>query len=179
MKRFSVLLPLVLLACIISSSTAHAQFVNGKSYLGPHIGLGYVGSGLTFGADYETPITKPGEVGPGMIGIGGELDYTSWGSGDNSFGYTWTFFDIGVSGNYHFMLDNKKIDPFVGLILGYRAASFKWNDGTSTTSALTGYGGLNLGGSAGVRYFLSPNLALQARLGFGFYLLAVGVDFAF
>ncbi len=155
---------------------ANAQFEYGKNYIGPHIGLSGVGSALTLGADYERGITQVGEVGPGIIGIGGMFDYFSY--GDAALYGKWTYIDIGVSGMYHFVLDNKKWDPFLGLVLGYEIASWSWNSGYSGLASPSA-GGFALGGSAGIRYFLSDNLALQARVGFGFYLLAVGVDFKF
>lgn len=152
---------------------ANAQFENGKNYIGPHIGLSGVGSALTLGADYERGITSPGEVGPGIIGIGGLFDYYSY---DYFQTVKVTYIDLGVSGMYHFVLDNKKWDPFLGLVLGYEI--------TSWSNTYFGYvepsvGGFMLGGSAGIRYFLSDQWALQARVGFGFYILAVGVDYKF
>lgn len=161
------------------TSNANAQFENQKNYLGPHIGLSGVGSALTFGLDYERGITNPGDFGPGIIGIGGLFDYYHYSEDYGLYGSGgWTYIDIGVSGMYHFVLDNKKLDPFLGLVLGYEVATWSWNGGY-----LSGYspsaGGFTLGGSAGIRYFLNDNWALQARVGFGFYIFAVGVDYKF
>ncbi len=157
---------------------ANAQFENQKNYAGAHIGLSGVGSALTLGLDYERGITSPGEVGPGIIGIGGLFDYFSY--GDAALAGNWTYIDFGVSGMYHFVLDNKKWDPFLGLVLGYEVASWTWNSGYSGLGlGSPTAGGFTLGGSAGVRYFLSDQWALQARVGFGFYILAVGVDYKF
>ncbi len=156
---------------------ANAQFEYQKNYGGVHIGLSGVGSTLTYGLDYERAITKPGELGPGMVGLGGLFDYYHYGEDFGGFGGSWTYIDLGVSGMYHFVLDNKKIDPFLGLVLGYEIATWSWSgvSGVYSPSA----GGFTLGGSAGLRYFLDDNWALQARVGFGFYILAVGVDYKF
>jgi len=156
---------------------ANAQFEYQKNYLGAHIGLSGVGSTLTYGLDYERAITQPGEVGPGMIGLGGLFDYYHYSEDFGGFGGGWTYIDLGVSGMYHFVLDNKKWDPFLGLVLGYEIASWSWTGVSGYTSPTAG--GFTLGGSAGVRYFLSDQWALQARVGFGFYLFAVGVDYKF
>ncbi|MCL4540151.1 MAG: hypothetical protein M1378_11255 [Bacteroidetes bacterium] len=157
---------------------ARAQFVDQMNYIGPHIGLSGVGSALTLGLDYERGITTPGQVGPGVIGIGGLFDYYSY--GDAGLGGNWTYIDIGVSGMYHFVLSDKQWDPFLGLVLGYEAASWSWNsnyNGLGLASPTAG--GFTLGGSAGVRYFFNNNWAAQARVGFGFYVLALGVDYSF
>jgi outer membrane protein W len=168
-----------LAAFVVASfaSTASAQFENQKNYAGVHIGLSGVGSALTLGLDYERGVTDIGQVGPGIIGIGGLFDYYHWSENDFGFGGSWTYIDLGVSGMYHFVLDNKKLDPFLGLVLGYEIATWSWS-GVSGISSPTA-GGFTLGGSAGIRYFLSDNWALQARVGFGFYIFAVGVDYKF
>lgn len=159
---------------------AKAQFANRMNYFGPHIGLSGVGSALTLGLDYERGITNVGQVGPGIIGIGGLFDYYSY--GDAALYGSWTYIDFGVSGMYHFVFSDKKWDPFLGLVLGYEVASWKWNngyggyDGYYTTPTA---GGFTIGGSAGIRYFLSNNWAAEARVGFGFYILAVGVNYSF
>lgn len=187
MKRELYLTFLVpsLFAVTFAARPAAAQFEFGKNYAGAHIGLSGVGSALTLGVDYERGITKVGEVGPGIIGIGGLFDYFSYGSSD--YGYsdvgTWTYVDLGVSGMYHFVLSDTKWDPFLGIVLGYEVASWSWKGNYSYLNSQYGYsptaGGFTLGGSAGIRYFLNDNWTAQARVGFGFYILAVGVDYKF
>lgn len=168
----------IFITASIFVSQAKAQFETGKNFAGAHLGLSGVGSALTLGLDYERGVTKPGEVGPGIIGIGGLFDYYSYSETFYAATGSWTYIDFGVSGMYHFVLDNKKLDPFLGLVLGYEVASWKWNNvysGSYSPSA----GGFTLGGSAGVRYFFNDNWAAQARIGFGFYILALGVDYKF
>jgi hypothetical protein len=168
----------VVIFAVCMASTAKAQFENNLNYAGVHIGLSGIGSALTLGADYERGITSPGEVGPGIIGIGGLFDYYSYNEDYFGYGGSWTYIDIGVSGMYHFVLNNRKWDPFLGLVLGYEVTSWKWNNiyvGSYNPSA----GGFTLGGSAGIRYFFNDNWAAQARIGFGFYVLAIGVDYKF
>ncbi len=167
-----------ILASLLCTQATYAQFVNGGNYAGAHVGLSGVGSTLTLGLDYERGITNPGEVGPGIIGIGGIFDYFSYSEDFYATTGSWTYIDFGVTGMYHFVLDNKKWDPFLGLVLGYEVASWKWNNsyyGSYSPSA----GGFTLGASAGIRYFFDDNWAAQARVGFGFYILAIGVDYKF
>ncbi len=172
---------LILILSVVIGFTARpvtAQFNKGGNYFGPHLGLSGVGSTLTLGLDYEHGITNPGEVGPGIIGIGGLFDYYSFSEDYFADAGSWTYIDFGVSGMYHFVLDNEKWDPFIGLVLGYEVANWKWKNeyyGGYSPSA----GGFTLGGSAGIRYFFDNNWAIQARAGFGFYILAVGIDYKF
>ncbi len=177
-RRLSISVVFILLVIGFSVQTATAQFSNGKNYVGPHLGLSGIGSTLTLGLDYERAITNPGEAGPGIIGIGGLFDYYSYSEDYFADAGTWTYIDFGISGMYHFVLDNNKWDPFVGLVLGYEIASWKWKNSYYGSYSPTA-GGFTLGGSAGIRYFFDDNWAAQARIGFGFYILAVGVDYKF
>jgi len=164
-------------ALVFFAPKANAQFDNHLNYAGAHIGLSGVGSALTLGLDYERGVTDIGQAGPGIIGIGGLFDYYHWSEDQFGYGGSWTYIDLGVSGMYHFVLDDRKWDPFLGLVLGYEIATWSWS-GVSYTSNPTA-GGFTLGGSAGIRYFFNDNWAAQARVGFGFYLFAVGVDYKF
>ncbi len=170
--KFLVLSALFISALLLSPQTGSAQFVNGKVFLGPSIGLSVVGSQPVFGAYFETPVTQPGKLGPGILGVAGRLDYWSWSSGFDS----WTWITIAAIANYHFALEDKTWDPFVGVGLGYEHIS--WSYAGSTF----GYGNLYPGGifftvQAGARYFISPNFALRALLGIGISYIDVGVDF--
>jgi hypothetical protein len=150
------------------ASNASAQFEKGKNYIGARIGFGAIGFGFSLGADYEYGITNPNEVGPGRIGIGGTLDWSHYSSG--VYGVTWI--PISVLGYYHLDLDNKNLDPFAGIGLGYWIVS-------SSPSGYTYSSGIEPVGQLGVRYFFQPNLAAQARIGFGASALSVGIDYKF
>lgn len=163
-------------------STSKAQFVKGGNYFGPSIGLSFLGSTPEFGLNYERGVTLENV---GTIGIGGLFRY--WGY-SQSYGYyfgsgEWKYSNIliGAQGNYHFVIPNSKLDPYVGIVLAYDIASTSWsgpnNFGTSVSA-----GGFWAALQAGGRYWLSPTLALTARLGFGslsYGALDVGVDFKF
>jgi hypothetical protein len=169
--RFIKLLLTLLVAIGICVASADAQFAKGKSFLGPHIGLSGVGSTITFGGDYEYGVTKE-------IGIGALVDYWKY---DFDFfltssGFSYSYLVIGATGSYHFDIKEPKWDVFGGLALGYYIVSV-----TTPVGTFTGFDSSRLfvGLQGGARYFISPNLALQGRLGFGAYILAVGVDFKF
>jgi hypothetical protein len=180
MRRTFALLGIVTAALWLFSQPAQAQFDKGRSYLGARIGIGYYGSAFSFGADYEYGFADVGEFGPGRVGIGGTIDYWGWsdGSGDNYWSYSWI--PIGVMAYYHLNLDNRNWDPFGGIGLGYEIVNATWHSSFGSYSGTAGYSsGVYLTGQIGIRYFFSPNLAAQARLGFGASLLSVGLDFKF
>ncbi len=168
------------MAALLLSLTGVAQFQKGKNYVGAHIGLSGVGSSVSIGGDYEIGVTD--KIGIGTIGVGALLDYWSYSftyggyfgpvTGDFSYHY-WS---IGAMGNYHFILDDKKWDPFAGLVLGYYIV------GVSTPiGSYTGFDAsrMFLGLQVGARYQFSPSWTAQARLGFGASILALGVDYRF
>ena len=166
---------LFVIALLFSPRISSAQFVNGKIYLGPHIGLSAVGSSVSLGANFETPVTQPGKVGPGIIGISARLDYWSYSYGFLTDNASFTYITLGVLANYHFILEDKTWDPFVGLGLAYIHTSYTWPGSEAFINPYPSY--ITLVGSAGVRYFISPNFAARAMAGFGLTFLTLGVDF--
>jgi hypothetical protein len=175
MKKLS--LALLLGVCLFGiHDSGFAQFAKGRNWLGAHVGLSGVGSTISFGADYEHGLVD--KIGPGGIGIGAQVDYWSY-----NFDYVFTkgdfsykYISIAVSGNYHLILDDKKWDPFAGLVIGYYIVNV-----STPAGSFTGFEGsrIYLGMQAGVRYALTDKFDLQARLGFGPYIIAVGADFKF
>ena len=82
-------------------------------------------------------------------------------------GYSWSYkyIPIGVTANYHFKLDEPKIDPFVGLGLGYNVISCSV---TGTFNGDCGYSsGIYAIARAGARYFFSPKMAVYGDVGAG------------
>jgi Outer membrane protein beta-barrel domain len=163
---------------VLIPSRANAQFVNGSDYIGPEIGLatGY-GSGFMFGGMFEAPITHPGSVGPGLLGISVRVDYFGWSYPD----WTISFIPIGVICDYHFgpMLSDPRWDPFVGLGLGFVIANASYSgppiDGFNPSAS---YGStVFFTGQFGARYFFSPSMAIRAEYGFSYTGLSVGLDF--
>ncbi|MCX5754155.1 MAG: hypothetical protein NTW97_11040 [Candidatus Krumholzibacteria bacterium] len=175
MKRVALLLVIVLAMCLVAS-TGHAQFEKGKSFLGPRLGIGAHGSGVVVGGGYEYGVTD-------VIGIGGLVDYYTWSTtGWGIWGGKYTYVIFGAQGNYHFgkaLKWDAKIDPFAGLVLGYERVSWSWDRNPGHIFWEPSASGIILGGQIGIRYFVSPNLALYGQTGFGITYLKVGVDFKF
>ncbi|MGD0339364.1 MAG: hypothetical protein ABSB78_11315 [Bacteroidota bacterium] len=169
MKKLTLVFTVIVVLCLLVS-TGNAQYEKGKSYLGPRVGIGVYGSGISLGAGYEYGVTDE-------ISVGGLVDYYKY---DWGFGFTYTYIVFGAQGNYHFgktLKWDSKLDPFAGLVIGYESVSWSGTEYAGWSSA---YGsGIIFGGQAGIRYFLSPSLALYGQVGFGITYLKVGVDFKF
>ena len=177
MKKITLLLVIVAVMCLMVS-TGNAQWEKEKSFLGPRLGIGIHGSGIAFGAGYEYGVTED-------IGVGALVDYYTWSTeGWGAYGGKYTYIVIGAQGNYHLAKvlkwDASKLDPFVGVVLAYESVSWSWDDdpGTSYGWSATA-SGITFGGQAGLRYFLSPSVALYGQVGFGVTYLKAGVDFKF
>ena len=164
----------ILSVSLLRPSTANAQFTNNAFYIGPELALAGIGSsGVAFGAFGEVPITHPGSVGSGRLAIALRLDFWTF----NDVYYNYTFIPVGVYLDYHFALDDRKFDPFIGLGLGYLILNESYT-GPSDGKFSVGYNsGIYVTGQVGARYWFSPNVAGRAELGFGHSFIGAGVDF--
>ena len=153
----------------------------GDTFVGGRLGLGSLGAGVGFGANFEmvtqNDFLNLGDL-PDALGFGATFGYSTYSSG--WIGYNWRYTNIAILLNavYHIdILDKEKIDTFVKFGLGYNAGSVKYDgpgsygDGRTPT-----HGGVLVGSSAGGRYFISDALAIVAELGLGFAWLQLGVD---
>jgi outer membrane protein with beta-barrel domain len=143
----------------------------GYTDLGVVVGLGGIGSAsASFGARAEHAIKALPDMGNGILGIEAGFDYYSW---SNTF-FSYKYIPIGVTANYHFKLDEPKIDPFVGLGLGYQVITCSYSG-----SGLNGCSNsaLYFIGRVGARYFFQPNLAGYVDAGAGAATFNVGVTF--
>ncbi len=167
----------VIIVFLFFQSPLKAQYTVDNHYVGPSIGLSFLGSTFQIGGNYEYALNVENF---GKIGIGGIFRY--WGYSDayynGNLSYTNIF--IGAQGNYHFEIKgNDQLDPYAGLVLAYDGGSVSYS-GPAGNYATPSQGGLWLGFQGGIRYFINPNLALTARVGFGtlsYGALEVGVDF--
>lgn len=164
---------------ILLPAVSMAQFETGKNYLGPSLGLSFLGSTPQFGLNYEYGMEMKNF---GNVGIGGIMRYWSY-SNDFDFGqWSYTNFLIGAQGNYHFKIDNPKFDIWAGLVLAYDAGSVKYKNTRNLVNynyVSPSYGGVWLSLQGGVRYWVSNTFAVTGRLGFGtlsYSALEFGVD---
>lgn len=178
LRHVSTAVLVLLLLCMVPTAS-HAQFVGGKNYLGPSIGLSFLGSTPQFGLNYEYGMKVQNF---GLVGIGGIFRY--WGYSEGVYYGKWKYTDIliGAQGNYHLKVGDGKFDPYFGLVLAYDAGSVSWDGPGGYNYSTPAYGGLFLGAAAGARYWVSPSTAISGRIGFGslsYGGLDLGVDFKF
>lgn len=150
-------------------AAAQEGFRLGYTDVGATIGIGGLGgASAAFGVRAEHAFRSVPDFGDGLIGIQAGIDYYSWGE----FGFKWTYIPISATGNYHFKIENEKLDPFVGVGLGFSivSCSFSGFDGTCNSSS-----SLYFIGRAGARYFLSDQFAIYGDVGAGAAALNVGV----
>lgn len=170
-RSFTVLI----FALFLLSTTSNAQFEVDKHHLGPSLGFYFHGSSVIFGANYEYGMQLK-DIG--KIGVGGIVRYYSYDAG------WWTYSDIliGAQGNYHFNLDNKKLDPWLGLLIAFDIGSVDYDGPNSSWYSEPSYGGFWVGLHGGMRYWIDNDWAIVGRFGFGSYSYSafdVGVDFKF
>lgn len=164
----------IVAAVALSAQQASAQISKGYTDVGAVIGLGGIGTAsASFGGRFEHIFKSLPELADGLLGIGVSADYYGFNFGS---GYSVNYIPIGATANYHFKLDNKKLDPFVGAGLGFQVVNCSG----------PGLGGLGCGGyssgiyfigHAGARYFLTSALAAYADVGAGAATINLGVTF--
>ena len=171
---------LTAIACVAATATSAAAqakssgggFGLGYTDIGPTIGLGGInGASASFGGRFEHAIKALPDLANGVLGIQVGAEYYSWSAAS----YSVKFIPIGVTANYHFKLDEPKLDPFIGLGLGYDVESCSY-PGVSNLGC--GYSsGIYFIGRAGARYFFAPNMAVYGDVGAGGATLNLGIMF--
>jgi hypothetical protein len=171
---------LLLLLLSATLSAAFAQFEVNKHYAGPMVGLSFLGSTLQIGGGHEYGIEIQNF---GSIGVGGLVRYWSYSENFGLGQLKYKGLLMGVQGNYHFDMDDRRFDPWGGLVLAFDAGSVEYSGPAGFPHITPSYGGrIWLGLHGGLRYWVQPNLAFSGRIGFGtmgYGALDFGVDFKF
>lgn len=158
---------LVALASFAQPAAAQDGFRLGYTDVGPTIGLGGIGSAsIAFGLRAEHAFRSMPDLGNGIIGVQAGADFYSW----SAPGAKWSYIPIGATANYHFNLENDKIDPFLGLGLGYSIVSCSY----SGVDDLCSNSALYFIGRAGARYFFNEKMSLYGDVGAGAATLNLG-----
>ena len=154
-----------------------SSFSTGYTDVGPVIGFGGInGASASFGGRFEHAIKPLPDLANGMLGIQAAFDYYSWNANFVGYGWSYKYIPIGVTANYHFKLDEPKIDPFLGVGLGYNIVTCSGSGAFGNVDC--GYNSnLYLIARAGARYFFAPKMALYADAGAGGAAFNVGVMF--
>src|SRR5690554_4535154 len=115
---------LAALASFTRPAAAQEGFRLGYTDVGATIGIGGIGAAsVAIGGRGEQAFRSVPDLGDGLIGIQVGVDYYSW----SEPGFKWSYIPIGATANYHFNLENDKLDPFVGLGLGYSIVSCSYS----------------------------------------------------
>jgi hypothetical protein len=169
--RFTKWLVGATVAALVVPSISEAQgkgFQPGYTDIGATIGLGNVGGAIAFGGRFERAIKKLPDLGDGTLSFGASVDYWNYDQRVLTVDYGLRYIAFGGTANYHFKVENTKIDPFIGAGLGFNSVS---SDLASASS------GLYFVGRAGIRYFLNEKTALYADAGAGAATVNVGLTF--
>lgn len=185
-KQKSLVLALIAVSAMLAApQNAFAQaFSAGDKHL--HLGIGllrsYYGSYRAalppLSISFENGKTDEWGYG-GLLAVStGRDNYTSFGDD-----YYWRYVTIHVAarGAFHFnILDDEKLDTYVGGLLGLRYTHWTWHspDGSSTylyDSPLSIWPTYSVFG--GARYQLTDNFRGFAEVGWGISLVTLGVDF--
>jgi len=153
------------------------SFSTGYTDVGPVIGFGGInGASASFGGRFEHAVKSLPDFANGTLGIQAAFDYYSWSASFPGYGWSYKYIPIGVSANYHFKLDEPKLDPFVGLGLGYDIVSCSGTGAFGTLDC--GYSSsLYLIARAGARWFFAPKMAFYGDVGTGAAAFNVGLMF--
>lgn len=158
-----------LLLCV---SSASAQFAPERLFVGPQAGLSIFESSIGYGAGIEYAFDK-------NIGAGLDVVYTGFSLGVPPFEFDYSLIGALAFASYHLDLENKKLDPFVKLGVGY----FNWDVTTSDSELNNAIGasytsGIGVTGQLGMRYHFSDKMSAKVTLGYPL-LIGAGVDFGF
>ncbi|WP_083422043.1 hypothetical protein [Arsenicibacter rosenii] len=152
-----------------------AKAAHRTSYLNGGIGLAsYWGGGIPIGVSFETALAE-------NLSVGGSVDYAHYGRNYGGYKWSYNFIYAGARGSYHLgeiLQTGDKFDPYAGISLGVRIASYKDN---------AGYGdyynpynnGLYLGIHVGGRYYFTEKVGGFAEVGYGVTALRLGVTAKF
>ncbi len=193
MKLKSIYSALIAIMLLCGSYSAKAQaFSIDSKHLNLGLGLGgYYNYGYLSGSDvtriptifisYDQGFIE--DVGPGIIGIGGFLGYSSatarYAYTGYEWQYNWTNFVLGARGTYHLALDNDKVDLYAGLGLGVWVQKYEYTDTdpffNGTLDSKDTFTNLYYAFSVGGKYMFSENLGVFAELGYDIAYLKFGV----
>lgn len=163
-------------------------FLPGDKVINVGIGIGstwYSGTGYKTGfpplsGTFEYGVT---ELGPGILGVGGYLGFSSykWEDSYSGTNYGWKYSStiIGARGNYHYNF-HEKLDTYAGMMLGINIISSKatgdWPSGYDFSANSSGFAwSFYVGG----RWYFTDSFAAMLELGYGITWLNIGVAFKF
>lgn len=180
MRSLKRVISLAMVATIASAPAVQAQEGVGVGYtdIGVVVGLGGLnGASLAFGGRFEKIIKPLPDLGDGVLGFQIGADWWSWDWGYAGGTSSVSVIPIGATANYHFKMENKKIDPFVGAGLGYQIYNASCTYQGIDYCANAWSSGIYFITKAGLRYFYSSATTFYADVGVGAATLNIGLTF--
>ncbi|MEO1514459.1 MAG: hypothetical protein AAFV95_05580 [Bacteroidota bacterium] len=182
MQNSMISFGLIFFLSFFLTGNMQAQFDNNTMVAQAGFGLG----GYSHNYSSQTPVISLAfekgfkeDIGPGNIGIGGQLGYKSGRYDYSSFEsrYSWTYRYIMAAGRavYHpDFAQSEKFDAYAGLTLGLYFLDFGSND-----IGVAGYNRthLLLGAVVGCKYYFTDKVGAYAELGYGLGYLNLGVAY--
>ncbi|MFD2571281.1 hypothetical protein ACFSUS_11600 [Spirosoma soli] len=176
MKKTITLALTLCMAALFAPAFAQS-YQKSDNLLNVGVGLGaYTAGGIPIGVSFEKGITE-------QISVGGFADFARYGYSSGGYKWNYTFIYAGARGSYHLgellSLANDKLDPYAGVSLGFRHASYSDNTGYSGEYYNPYNSGLFLGIHVGGRYQFSDKLGVFAEAGYGVSALKLGLTAKF
>jgi hypothetical protein len=163
---------LVAHVAVASAQGSSEGFSNGYLDAGPVIGLGNLGAAnVSVGGRVEYGFKELPQAANGVLGIQVGVNYYHYSYDIFNTDYGITYIPIVGTVNYHFRLQNKKLDPFVGAGIGF------WHVSSSGCPSCSFSSGGYAVARGGIRYFYTPRMALYADVGAGDAALNLGLMF--
>ena len=136
-------------------------FLPGARYVGGVIGTGSLDrADVAFGVKVEAAVKA---IRQGIIGVDLSVEHWGFNAPHGSFDFDYRFTSVGLTGSGHFGVRGARLDPSIGLGIGYLFA----NSAHTDTYGLDRGTGIFLIGRVGIRYFLHPMIAVNVDAGFG------------
>ncbi len=172
MKKVLLLSLFTIVTIAFSAQKTQAQeYEQGSLVANVGIGLGG-GLGLPISASVDYGFKE-------KISLGGFVGFSTTNEDLGFFKVNYTYILVGARAGYHFDLGVDKLDPYVGALLGYNAASVGFEPDPGPPFNNITAGGVIFGGFAGARYYITDNIGAFAELGYGLGTATIGVAYKF
>ena len=172
MKKVLLLSLFTIVTIAFSAQKTQAQeYEQGSLVANVGVGLGG-GLGLPISASVDYGFKE-------KISLGGFVGFSTTNEDLGFFKVNYTYILVGARAGYHFDLGVDKLDPYVGALLGYNAASVGFEPEPGPPFNNITAGGVIFGGFAGARYYITDNIGAFAELGYGLGTATIGVAYKF